>query len=546
MTAYDQFAYKGGVFSQTHPQRLQAVAKLFGLDAPALETCSVLELGCGDGANLIPMAAHLPQARFVGVDLAATPIAKGAERIARLGLNNIRLLQADVSTDCDTLGKFDYILAHGLYSWVPPLVRDAILKLVQHALTDQGVAYISYNALPGCRLRHLVREMLQFRFGARAFEIETIPEARAFLAAYGGLSLDANDHTRNEDMPKTPYLDTLKGEIQFSLALPDYVMFHDDLSEFATPFYLHEFAQAAQAHGLQYLGEPGIETMFPKAGSESFKIAASAWTPLDTDDWVAQQQYLDFALGRRFKQSLLCKNLQREGDLAPIPELERNVGANTILSMHIRCALQPDATLTQASLVNRDLVKFECLGRVVSVDEPIAKLTLQHLAQAFPNSLSVMALIDLSWAKCQALGLTYDREDSLQAMARMLWSLVLAGHVEIFGQAIVIGGFFTSPGQEGQEPRLDLESICPKLSPFVASSMSENLPLVGGLHSEIRLDDSFSRDLALQMDGLRTIRELAAIGAKSGDTSGSLARTLEFVRFLDRQGALARPAYSES
>ncbi len=542
MTAYDQFAYKGGVFSQTHPQRLQAVAKLFGLDTPALETCSVLELGCGDGANLIPMAAYLPHARFVGVDLAESPIAMGVQRIDRLGLHNIRLLQADVSALGESLGKFDYIIAHGLYSWVPPFVRDAILKLVQVSLTDRGVAYISYNALPGCRLRHLVREMLQFRFGARAFDIETIPEARAFLSAYAGLSVDANDHTLTEEMPKIPYLDTLKGEIQFSLALPDYVMFHDDLSEFATPFYLHEFAKAAQRHGLQYLGEPGVETMFPKAGSESFKAAAFLWTPLGTDPWVAEQQYLDFALGRRFKQSLLCKNLQRERDLAPIPHLERKVDENTIHGMHLRTALQPDAPLSQASLYSRDLVKFECLGRVVSVDEPIAKVSLHHLAKTFPNSVPVTVLIDLSLTKCQEQGLSYEKDATVQAMSRLLWSLVLSGHMEIFGQAIRVGGFFTPLDKEGPELSLGVESMWPKLSPFIADAINENLPLAGALHTEIHLEDSFSRALALQMDGLSTIRQLADIGAKSDDAAGVLTRTLEFVRFLDRQGALLRPA----
>ncbi len=542
MTAYDQFAYKGGVFTQTHPQRLQAVAKLFGLEAPGLETCSVLELGCGDGDNLIPMAAHMPRARFVGVDLAETPIAKGSQRIARLGLGNIRLLQADVSTLGDSLGKFDYIIAHGLYSWVPPFVRDAILKLVQGSLTDQGVAYISYNALPGCRLRHLVREMLQFRFGARAFDIETIPEARAFLAAYDGLSVDANDHTLTEDVPKIPYLDTLKGEIQFSLALPDYVMFHDDLSEFATPFYLHEFAKAAQEHALQYLGEPGVETMFPKAGSDSFKAAASAWTPLNTDDWLAQQQYLDFALGRRFKQSLLCKNLRREADLAPEPKLERKVDENTIHGMHLRTSLQHDATLSRASLYSRDLVKFESLGRVVSVDEPIAKVSLQHLAQCFPNSVPVTALIQLSLTKCQEQGLSYETDATVQAMVRLLWSLVLSGHAEIFGQAICVGGLFTPPGKDDMESSLELELVCPKLSPFIVDAIKENLALAGALHSEIRLEDRHSRALALQMDGLRSIRQLAGIPAPDGGAGGGLARTLQFVRFLDRQGALVWPA----
>jgi SAM-dependent methyltransferase len=538
MTAYDQVNYEGRVFSDTHPQRLQAVAKLFGLQAPALDTCSVLELGCGDGANLIPMAAHLLHARFVGVDLANMPIERGKQRIQRLGLENIHLLHADVSKLGESLGKFDYIIAHGLYSWVPSVVRDGILELVRCSLTDSGVAFISYNALPGCRLRHLVREMLQFRFGARAFEFDTIPEARAFLGAFAGLSVDKKDHTIGEDAPKVPYLETLKSEIQFVLSLPDHVLFHDDMSAFAAPFYLHEFAAAAQAFGLEYLGEPGIDTMFPKAGSESFNTSSAGWIPPLADEWVAKQQYLDFALGRRFKQSLLCKMPDGDARHSRPFKLDRKVGAHKMLSMHLRTPLEAQARLNQDALLNRDLVKFEFFGRVVSLDEPIAKIAIHHLAEAFPDTVQAQTLIDLSLATCIKSGLQYQRDSSVQAMARLLWSLVLAGQVEILGQAIQVSARVPQSQEPGTDPRRSLESFCPQLSPVVADAITESLSLAGALHSEIRLEDERSRALALRMDGTRTVRQLAEVNGLTSD----LATLMQFVKFLDRHGALKQKA----
>ncbi|MGH9668402.1 MAG: class I SAM-dependent methyltransferase, partial [Bryobacteraceae bacterium] len=116
---YDRFSYPTYAHSQTHPDRLATMAKLFGMTPCPVESCRVLELGCGDGWNLIPMASTLPHSEFVGVDLAADPIARGSEVVEAVGLKNIHLLTLDVMDFDRAMGEFDYIVAHGLYAWVP-------------------------------------------------------------------------------------------------------------------------------------------------------------------------------------------------------------------------------------------------------------------------------------------------------------------------------------------------------------------------------------------------------------------------------------------
>ena len=159
-TSYDEFPYKTVPFAQTHPDRLATLAWLFGLEPTPIERCRVLELGCSSGGNLIPMAATLPHSEFIGIDFSAVQISQGAADVAALGLANVRLLQIDLRDFGEVFGSFDYIVAHGVYSWVPNDVQEKMLDICARQLSPSGVAYISYNTLPGWRLRGAVRDVM--------------------------------------------------------------------------------------------------------------------------------------------------------------------------------------------------------------------------------------------------------------------------------------------------------------------------------------------------------------------------------------------------
>src|SRR5437762_1595533 len=159
---YDAVSYPGYAHAQTHPDRLSTIAALFGMTPGPSERCRVLEVGCGDGHNLIGMASALPESTFVGFDLAGQPIASGREMLERLGLKNVTLTQQDLMSLTPDIGSFDYVIAHGFYAWVPSPVQDRLLTLCREVLAPQGVAYVSYNAYPGCRLREMLRDLMQF------------------------------------------------------------------------------------------------------------------------------------------------------------------------------------------------------------------------------------------------------------------------------------------------------------------------------------------------------------------------------------------------
>src|SRR5689334_20611178 len=131
---YHQVPYPTAAQRSTHPDRLAAIATLFGMRPAPIASCRMLEIGCGDASNLLPLAYHLPQGRFTGVDLAARPIARARKQARDLGLRNLSLHALDLAAIDRSFGQFDYILVHGLYSWIPEPARDNLLAVCRARL----------------------------------------------------------------------------------------------------------------------------------------------------------------------------------------------------------------------------------------------------------------------------------------------------------------------------------------------------------------------------------------------------------------------------
>ena len=118
---YDEVPYKSHPIEWTAPERLALASILHGGPRASLEDYRVLELGCGDGANLLPLANHRRHATFIGVDGALSQIEKANTRKSALELSNVEFIHADfVNASKQLTGQFDYIIAHGIFSWVAP------------------------------------------------------------------------------------------------------------------------------------------------------------------------------------------------------------------------------------------------------------------------------------------------------------------------------------------------------------------------------------------------------------------------------------------
>jgi cyclopropane fatty-acyl-phospholipid synthase-like methyltransferase len=158
---------------------LAAIAHLFGLEVADVSTARVLEIGCAAGGSLIPFAAAHPAACVVGIDLSQVQVDHGRARALALDIDNLELLASDIARiELDALGQFDFVIAHGVYSWVPPEVQEALLSALRRSLAPEGVAYMSYNVYPGWKAKEIVRDAMLLASGDSATSDEKVREAR--------------------------------------------------------------------------------------------------------------------------------------------------------------------------------------------------------------------------------------------------------------------------------------------------------------------------------------------------------------------------------
>ena len=363
-TSYDRVRYPSLAHPQTHPDHLAVLARFFGLRAAPADRCRVLELGCGDGANLMAMAVEYPESHFAGIDLAGEPVAFGLAAARQMGLANLALEQGSVADIAREKGQFDYIIAHGLYSWVPAPVREAVLRVCRENLAPTGVAYVSYNAYPGSLLRNMVREMTLFHTRDTAGPGEKTNRARELVRWL----IEA------QNKPSL-YQWFLKAELEDGLKRSGEQFYHDELSEVHAPFYFHEFIEQARRHRLQFLAEAAIhELPDPLKNRPALADLLRAWAP----GRVEREQYHDFASCRRFRATLLCHQEQT------LPN-EPDPGA--LREMHLALASRAVARPTAISRAEAESIRCKN-GVKWEVSLPLAKAALDILADLWPRSIA--------------------------------------------------------------------------------------------------------------------------------------------------------------
>jgi SAM-dependent methyltransferase len=282
--------YPGKPYIEAHPDRLAVVARLFGLETADVAACRVLEAGCGDGTNLIAMASVLPGSEFVGIDSSGSAISRGRALAEQAGLKNVTLIPSDLC-EADVGGRFDYVIAHGVYSWVPARVRDRLMGLCAETLAANGVAMVSYAVYPGGFLEQLIRAPMLFgsRQNSSTGKIEA---GRAFARMVV------------ESTPGSGLGALYKEEWVKVAAKADGFVLHDHLLEDYQPVYFSGFVRDAVNTGLQSvadanLGERGTEGLAPAAAGEVRRLAQT--------DRIAAEQCLDMVRSRRFRHSILCR-----------------------------------------------------------------------------------------------------------------------------------------------------------------------------------------------------------------------------------------------
>jgi methyltransferase-like protein/SAM-dependent methyltransferase len=472
-TTYDLIPYPNYSFPQSHPDRLAVIAVLFGLNPPPVERCRVLELGCASGANLIPMADELPQSKFVGIDLSRRQIDEGHKAIAELGLGNIELRQQSILEFEPGPQPYDYILCHGVYSWVPPHVQDRILAICRQALRPEGIAFVSYNTLPGWHMHGVIRDMMLYHGRRFSDPRQQVAQARGLLDfLVASVPMEAN-----------PYGQFLRAELETLRQMPDAYLFHDHLEEDNNPLYFHQFVERAASHGLRYLAEAEFHTMYAGNFAEPIRQALER----ASKDFIQLEQYMDFLRNRAFRQSLLC----------PAGQTPRyQVQSQTVDRLFIASALRPDSASPDLTDSVREDFRVPS-GSTAFSTSPIVKAALLVLGEAWPASLPCPELFSRAQAKIgvqgprDALAVRSDEERLRHGLLR--FSTITSDLVEFRLRGL---------------PVVAAAGRLPLARPLARWQARTGRPVTNCRHELLTLDE-FQRQALQRLDGQHTRATLA-------------------------------------
>lgn len=362
LASYDELPYDSLPLPETQPDVIAAVARLHGFDAPDPTRARILELGCAQGGNLIPLAWRWPACECVGIELSRVQAAAGADFVARLELPNVRILHGDLAVLPGDLGEFDYIIAHGVYSWVPPAVQQALLEACRRHLSPQGLAYVSFNVAAGWGALAPLRAALLGRTDAA---LPAPARHRQALRVLDELAVEGADAV------------LLKEIAYLRSASPSY-LFHEYLAEFNEAIDFTTFAARLDSHDLRYVGEVG-----PRRAVVELEDAWGLAPEGMTGRWHDAEGALDAVLGTRFRRVLVAR---ADAECAQPPQVERLAS----LAFYADLASDEEIDLDAAN----EQVFVNPAGNRFAVAEPAMKAAVMALSMVYPRALTYAALLD--------------------------------------------------------------------------------------------------------------------------------------------------------
>jgi methyltransferase-like protein/SAM-dependent methyltransferase len=474
-TPYDLVPYTSFPYPRTHPDRMNLVARLCGMNPAPITACRVLELGCASGGNLIPMAFHLPSSEFVGVEIASRQIEPGHKSIEALGLTNIRIENASILEVDASWGIFDYIICHGVYSWVPAEVQEKILSICRDRLAREGVALVSYNTYPGWHLRESMRHMMLYH--SRRFDdaATRTHQSRALL-----------DFVARNTSPESPYGSLLNSEIELLAGVGDDYLYHDLLEERNEPVYFHHFIERAVEKKLSYLGEADVTMMLASNLSPEVSEKLSGLA----SDIIATEQYMDFIRNRSFRYTLLCHSGTA---------LRRNITPEATLPFSIASPVGPTPSENPDDPLSET---FSAEGRgTITTSEPLVKAALRILGEAWPVALPFDDLFQRARSVVAPAG---EGPDDRQARETLLSELLQC----FANQLTDLRGW--------QAPMARRVSAAPRVSALARHQVRSSASVTSQLHAASHLDP-FAMQLIPLLDGTRSHSELASALAQRAE-----------------------------
>lgn len=412
--SYDEVVYETYPYSQTHPSHLYTIGKLFGVTkCNSVSKSRILELGCACGDNIIPIAYHYPNSEVVGVDLSEEQIKIANKKKEDLQIKNIKFHHCSITDVDNSFGKFDYIIAHGIISWVDENVREKMFDILKNLLKENGIGYISYNCLPGWNMVRSIRDMMLYHSKFFDNVSDKIFQARALLNFVKEGISDA----------KSPYSEVIAQEANMLANSRDSYLMHEHLEKENFQYYFYEFMEKAEKYDLQYLADTSVSSMY--LGNMPEKIRNKLGS---VGNIVRTEQYMDFVNNRRFRSTLLCnKNIK----------LSRTIKPESFKDFSLLLSLLPEKPLDKVNLENAtESIKFYLNNNKnthISSSSPIMKAILYSFSENINYPLTPDQIIKLSNKKLKENRSNEIKLELFHNLGRMLFS----GNLDIIADPLI-------------------------------------------------------------------------------------------------------------
>ena len=302
-SSYDNFLYISKAFPNTNINILSAKARIYGLDSAPIDGARVLELGSSCGGNIIPQALYYPEATFTGIDLSSVQVQHGNELIQSMGLTNVTLMEKNIIDIDDDFGTFDYIIVHGIWSWVPDMVKDKILSICNRNLSDRGIAYVSYNTYPGWKRLEQLRDIMLY--SEKHAHHDSLKDRTVYTKNVLKLiaeTMKMDERARTQSNYK---INNINRVVQSN----DYYVGHEYLETINDPVYISQFVARAEQQGCTYIGDESLQRSFitwlDDAVVENINV-------LSQGNHVDKEQYYDYVYDTQFRMALLTKSIHAD------------------------------------------------------------------------------------------------------------------------------------------------------------------------------------------------------------------------------------------
>ena len=382
----------------THPRQISALAIALGHTPPPIETARILELGCATGGNLTPIAASLPNSYCVGIDPFKEQIVNAQQRAEASQINNVKYLPIGVSDFEQLDGPFDFIIAHGLYSWISDEHRADTLTLCRHLLSPQGLAYLSYNTYPHWHIEQANRSLLRWRYrqlseksrqeGKSVTDEEMVKSSRELLKVYSHFA----KHTDQVSLRKI--YERCHTRLQ---QLPDWYLIHEYLLEHNRAFHFEELVSTAEDAGLSYLGDVAPNTELAPSMLSNQLLRELEYV---SNDRVGLHQATDMIVNRGLRRSIFRRN-DAGASLRSIKDNQTIWTSSSLIEQHGELIFFSSAYLPQQDDFS-DITQPMSFLDQTSGHKPVTYTTrdlyenalLILLGASWPNELPIRSILD--------------------------------------------------------------------------------------------------------------------------------------------------------